>query len=268
MGLTMFKSKRNRNEKSGIYPVEYAYIWEKGPVKEINEDSIFVRSVNTSGGELVIACVCDGMGGIGNGEVASGYAVEKFEKWFLNELIPTIGRSTKKVVIIGKGIRIFRQVNEELFAHMKTKNVALGTTASMLILFQKNYYLFHIGDSRIYEISNRPFFNEKSGIRQLTRDHSINEHTLTRCLGLNASGTPDVSFGKIKSNGVYLLCSDGFRHIFSKKELSKILIPNQMTTEKIMKKRLFEIATRSIKKGERDNISAILLKMGNLKERG
>lgn len=264
----MFNGKKNSSKKSGFYPVEYAYIWEKGPVKEVNEDSIFVRSVNTSGGELVIACVCDGMGGIGNGEIASGYAVEKFEKWFLNELIPTIGRTSKKVVIIGKGIRIFRQVNEELFAHMKTNNVALGTTASMLILFQKHFYLFHIGDSRIYEIRNRILFPEKTAILQLTRDHSVNEHTLTRCLGLNASGTPDVLFGKIKSNGEYLLCSDGFRHIFSKKELSKILSPNQMSSEKVMKKRLLEIATRSMKKGERDNISAILLKTGNLKERG
>lgn len=42
-----------------------------GRVKKINQDSYCIKSASTAIGNLVMAVVCDGMGGLKQGEVAS-----------------------------------------------------------------------------------------------------------------------------------------------------------------------------------------------------
>lgn len=244
------------------YPtVHYACIWETGTTRKVNEDSLLARSVLTERGEVIIACVCDGMGGMGNGEKASGYAVEKIEQWFVEDLLPAISRGASASIIKGKGIRIFRSINQDLFAHTMEKGEKLGTTASLILLYGKKYYLFHLGDSRILKITGNPTIPGKKvmqpWVRQLTRDHSVNEHTLTRCLGLNKKGTPDYREGSFGKRTSFLVCSDGFRHIYGNKEIAGILNPVEIRDSHVLKRRITEIAHRSMARGEKDNISAV-----------
>ena len=244
------------------YPnVHYACIWETGTTRKVNEDSLLARSVITERGEVIIACVCDGMGGMGNGEKASGYAVEKIEQWFVEELLPAISRGASAPIIKGKGIRIFQSINRELLAHTMEKGEKLGTTASMIILYGKRYYLFHLGDSRILKITGNYIILGKKvtypWVKQLTRDHSINEHTLTRCLGLNKKGTPDYRQGGFGKRTSFLVCSDGFRHIYGNREIAGILNPGEIRDSHVLKRRITEIAHRSMARGEKDNISAV-----------
>ncbi len=54
-----------------------------GIQKETNQDSICVRRAAFSEAEeTVLAVVCDGMGGLKKGEVASAAAVNAFGTWF------------------------------------------------------------------------------------------------------------------------------------------------------------------------------------------
>lgn len=241
--------------------IVYGYVWEAGTHKQINEDSLFFRTVKTKNGSLLIGCICDGMGGIGNGENASGYAVEQLERWIFKEFIPTIRRSKSNAVIRGKGVRLFQKINRELFRHMKLKKIPLGTTASLLILYEGKGYVFHIGDSRIYRFHSIPFLKKAVLVKRLTKDHKKDDSTLTRCLGLNPKGEPDFfRFSILKGSCGFLLCSDGFYRNLEKEQL-KCLSPKLLKDGKNIQKRLWEIAERMKKKGERDNLSALYIKL-------
>lgn len=49
-----------------------------GTTKEINQDSILVRHGKYSEGEVLMAVICDGMGGLDKGELASATVIRAF----------------------------------------------------------------------------------------------------------------------------------------------------------------------------------------------
>ena len=59
---------------------------DKGIVRETNQDSLCVMEANTSAGKILMAVVCDGMGGLAKGEVASAAVVLSLCRWFEQEL--------------------------------------------------------------------------------------------------------------------------------------------------------------------------------------
>ncbi|MBD5545263.1 MAG: serine/threonine-protein phosphatase [Lachnospiraceae bacterium] len=241
--------------------IVYGYVWETGTVKKSNEDSLLLRTVKTKNGSLLMGCICDGMGGIGNGETASGYIAEQLEKWLFQECLPAIKRSKSPIVIKGKGFRFFQKVNRQLFEHMRQKAVPLGTTASLLILFGDWGYLFHIGDSRIYRLGSYPLLKKSVFVKQLTKDHKKDESTLTRCLGLTPKWEPDFFRFRIgKGPCGFLLCSDGFYRKLEQKQL-QYLSPKLLKDGRHIERRLKEIAERIKKKGEPDNLSALYIKL-------
>ena len=55
-----------------------------GIFKDVNQDSMTVKVADTPYGEVAFAVICDGMGGLDQGEVASALVVRAFEEWFIN----------------------------------------------------------------------------------------------------------------------------------------------------------------------------------------
>lgn len=72
---------------------------DRGIKKKINQDSLLVRSAMTKEGEILLAAVCDGMGGLEKGEVASGEVIRALARWF-EETLPLLlsGEQEKKGV--------------------------------------------------------------------------------------------------------------------------------------------------------------------------
>ena len=57
-----------------------------GIVKDTNQDSLLIKHADTQRGEVLLAIVCDGMGGLTKGEVASATVIKAFSDWFDTEL--------------------------------------------------------------------------------------------------------------------------------------------------------------------------------------
>ena len=57
-----------------------------GIIKETNQDSLCIKSAKTDIGNILLAVVCDGMGGLKKGELASATVIRRFSYWFDNEL--------------------------------------------------------------------------------------------------------------------------------------------------------------------------------------
>ena len=49
-----------------------------GLVKQVNQDSLIVKVVDTELGKVTLAVLCDGMGGLTKGELASAIVVRVF----------------------------------------------------------------------------------------------------------------------------------------------------------------------------------------------
>ena len=59
---------------------------DMGIKKSVNQDSVLVKHAETELGEIVLTVVCDGMGGLDKGELASATVIRGFANWFEQEL--------------------------------------------------------------------------------------------------------------------------------------------------------------------------------------
>ena len=64
----------------------FALHTDVGIKKKTNQDSLCVKEASTPNGNILMALVCDGMGGLEKGEVASATIIKAFSKWFQEEL--------------------------------------------------------------------------------------------------------------------------------------------------------------------------------------
>ena len=69
-----------------------------GIVKETNQDSVLVKVAQTNHGRVCLCVVCDGMGGLSNGELASATVIREFEHWFEKQLPPMLSTPVFSVV--------------------------------------------------------------------------------------------------------------------------------------------------------------------------
>ena len=243
----------------------FGYVYESG-LRPVNQDAVLVRSTRLSSGELTMAVVCDGMGGEECGERASYECIRFLDAWYDRELLPIftkheLDHAGRKRMVRTKGTAAFYDINKYLFSLMRKKEGRLGTTASLCILYRNEYYILHIGDSRIYfakRMAGQTFFFER------TKDHAL-YHRLTKCLGLNRDYKPDYIAGRIWFLHIFqaavLLCTDGFYKKYEKRVWKECLDIRQMTDENAICRRLKELAMDNLKRQEKDNITAIWLKM-------
>lgn len=219
-----------------------------------NQDSIALQQALTSRGRLLMAVVCDGIGGLSQGENASGYISEKLVDNFYRQLVP--------LAVGGKGLngirrsllRCFYETQQELKKYGAEREIELGSTVSLLLLWKRRYLILHLGDSRIYRYSGKKRW-------LLTVDHSNGRNALTKCMGSFPYQTPYIKKGRVWRTCGFLLCTDGFYRKQSEESM-ELLEPAQVGGEEQMERRLGEMAKLAERKGEKDNMSAIYVKVG------
>lgn len=243
-----------------------------GNQKEINQDSLLIKIANCDKGKILLALICDGMGGLAQGEVASATVIEAFSVWFDEELkkfltIPSFELNDIKIPID----RLLKEKNQLLSSYGKENHFNLGTTATGVFIYNENYFIFHIGDTRIYKICGQ-------NMDQITKDHTWVEsdvdkgiitkdeakidprrNVLLQCVGATTHIAPDYYQGKLCEGDSLLICSDGFRHLVSKDECVNYL-ENCCTREEI-NNQLHALIELNKKRNELDNITALMIKV-------
>lgn len=235
------------NYESDIY-------WNKGTAHFVNQDSLILLQALTSQGRVLMAVICDGMGGMDAGECASGYLAEELVTWFYDGLLAAIGKKKALWIIRRCAERKIYQIQSRIKRYADKRSLAMGTTMSMLVLWENKYMIWHLGDSRIYRLGKR------FGVRLMTKDHADCEGRLFKCVGSFGFFVPDFKMGSIKKGEAFLLCSDGFRNRMGMEEIGEALSPEQVREDKI-RKRLREIAESAKRRGERDDMSAVYIKI-------
>lgn len=242
-----------------------------GLTKDTNQDSHNVRVFGSDNGKIVMAILCDGMGGLAKGEVASASVVSAFCKWADEKLsyYCSQGWPDKDIREDWRGIAM--EYNQKIKKYADSIGTNMGTTLTAILLTQQKYYIINIGDTRAYEITEN--------IRQLTGDHTLvarevelghlspedaeidpRRNVLLQCIGASTDIYPDVFINTVKRGAVYMLCSDGFRHEVSQVELYQYLNPGVMLNADGMKRNMEYLVNLNKQRQERDNISVISIR--------
>ena len=82
---------------------------------------------------------------------------------------------------------------------------------------------------------------------------------LLQCIGASQTINPQYVTGKVESGTLFLLCSDGFRHVVTPEELQQSLSA-EFKSEQEMKNRLRFLTELNKSRQETDNISAALIR--------
>ena len=225
-GKTDVGKQRDHNEDDFVTIFQTRNIDGKSQISDHSDRGLFV--------------LCDGMGGHEGGEVASAIAVNSISDQFRPFWIDTLpGEKTLNEIIANSNQAIFIKNESE----QKLSLGRMGTTMVMLTMHDLDVMIAHVGDSRIYKVTNNPIrFNrqnfsapnsehisETAKLEQITRDHEVlnqlldlgldwesassrpDAHQLTQAMGPHSSDMlePAIqSFSLIEST-LFLLCSDG-----------------------------------------------------------
>lgn len=247
-----------------------AYVTNIG-LKKTNQDSMLIARIQTRLGEAAFGIVCDGMGGIQKGEVASAAVVRDFDEWLQNGFSKLIANGFSADKLFEAWEQIIQSANRKLIVAGEDYGIEIGTTIVAILILQDRYYIVNVGDSRAYEITD-------DGIMCLTKDHSLvmqeveegrlnpdqlehdrRRHILLQCVGASGSVEPDYFVGEAFPGRVFMLCCDGFRHEITPKEFYEALRPCEQDSQKSIFRKLDELVQVNLRRGEKDNISAICI---------
>lgn len=240
-----------------------------GITKKINQDAFCLKIARTPTANIAFAVLCDGMGGLNDGEYASALVVNAFSSWFENEFPKMTTIDFSKINGLFKEIVIDQ--GKKILEYGKSRGISLGTTLTAILIINDKFTCVHVGDSRLYKISN--------AMEQITKDQTVAAHEieqqrmtvaeaksdrrssiLLQCVGASTVIEPEIITGSLKENEAFMLCSDGFRHQISNDEMYGVIAPHLLTSEKVMKRCLVDLVELNKSRNEKDNITAILIK--------
>ena len=256
-----------------------------GTTKKTNQDSYLIKIAETEIGEVALVAVCDGMGGLAKGELASAEVVRALSNWFERKfpiLLDTLSNSVEglEASVEGQWSGLVQDLNIEIMRFGTADQINLGTTMTAMLFVGGRYSILHVGDSRAYEITE----NE---VAQLTNDQTYvaqeiaagrmteeeakvhpRRNVLLQCVGSSVEVVPEIMHGTLDKNAVYLVCSDGFRHVleedelagtFNKAELKGLWKNKSGKREKKVSEKIEGVIEEVMKRGEQDNITAVVL---------
>ena len=254
--------------------MEYAatYNTDIGIRKSTNQDSVALRIIDTPEGQVAFAIVCDGMGGLAKGELASKEVITSFCRWFDEEFTTQVLEGSFTALRLRDDWNsIIQTENRLLGIYGSDNNIMLGTTVSAMLMFKDEFYIVHVGDSRVYELTD--------SVRILTKDQTFvareiaagrmtpeeakvdpRRSVLLQCVGASATVVPDFLKGKIQRNAVYFVCSDGFRHQISDQEIIEKLGPKNSNNMEELKYGCVYLTELVKNRKETDNITVAAIK--------
>lgn len=233
---------------------------DTGKVRSSNQDSYAAGELPNG---VAWAVVCDGMGGVAGGNVASTTAVKIISEQITSKY--RAGMSSNSIrnmlftAITAANISVYEIgcSNEELFG--------MGTTVVACVLSDNEAYIAHAGDSRAYIL-------RKNALEQLTRDHSMvqdlvetgkitadeakihpRKNIITRALGVDEDIKIDFCVEPLDENEALLICTDGLTNYVDIEEIKTITATGSF----------YDYAERLVKKanenGGGDNITVVAL---------
>ena len=225
-----------------------SFVSEKGK-REINEDCIEFES-----GKFYI--VCDGLGGNGNGQIASKIVVE----------------TVKKSLLKSKSILEAVQEAEKVLSSYKKKHPStkyMATTIAFTQILDKGILISWAGDSRVYQFrdgkiiyktNDHTLVNEALNKGVLTAVEALfhpdtNELTKSIKGAQNSVELDQILIEDIKENDYFLMCTDGVIESWIDTDLETLFSESKSTNE------IIDELDKSCQIFSNDNYTAIVFQV-------
>ena len=251
-------------------------ICNKGKIRDNNEDNLLFQSKNldeiheginglwkqdaVETNNFFLYGVFDGMGGHSKGEYASYVAAEVARR--------NLQRFSGMKECVEEFLKnICMEANDHISGSAHRENRVIGTTASMICIYEDMCWCCNIGDSPIFRVRDgviTEFYEEHTErkLREMIFGKDKVKGTkfsLTQHIGIPVEEMkiqPFLIKEQIKSKDQYLLCSDGLTDMVSQEEILNVMKADVNLEEKIT---LLE--QKAMKYGGRDNITIICVEV-------
>lgn len=241
-----------------------------GKKRSSNQDRVIQSVISET---MAWATVCDGMGGLNGGDIASETATESIKEFFGNYLKDSLDSEKIREVMYEAA----HFANDKVYDLSKRdpKLGKMGTTIVMCVVKNNTAHIIYAGDSRAYLISD-------NAISQISIDHSVvqkmidsgeitpdearihpQKNMITRALGIEPSIALDYKEVNISEDDVIMLCTDGLTNHLNSLEIYDIFKKareQQSHEENFVEKNYIEsipekLISESNKRGGKDNIT-------------
>lgn len=230
-----------------------------GSHRESNQD-MYDCGTFQSGDSWVV--VCDGMGGVSGGQIASELCVEKvssaIKRGYRENLSVKAAQNLLLSSIAASNSIVHNKAQEEPQYH------GMGTTIVAAIIIKNIAVIAHVGDSRAY------ILNEETA-KQITKDHSLvqlmidegkitaeeakthpDKNIITRAVGVVNFVDVEFDVCDINDGEKLLVCTDGLSGSVSDEEMINIVNEySDSSAEKLVEK--------ALENGSRDNITVVVM---------
>jgi len=208
--------------------------------------------------EASLFVVCDGMGGMAAGEVASSVAVEQA----LRAYSQSCGRHMQPEECLHAAILTANRAVWQM-AEARQELQGMGTTLVAACISDNHIVIGNVGDSRAY-------FMRDGGCVQITRDHSCQvQHTsgskalptplrdlITRAVGVGPSVEPEFFVAELQPGDTILLATDGLTRYVDADAIAAHVVQTHSLQESC--ERLVTIALAA---GAEDNVTCLLVRL-------
>ena len=208
---------------------------------------------------MLLAVVCDGMGGAAGGSTASRMAGDEFCKCAAAILQEKFRR---KEELSDGDIRWILSTaaasDRELFG--------MGTTLTGALIREDWFWVVNVGDSRAYQFRRnrgKLITHDHSYVQMLVDQGRITEeeaqshpqkNIITRAIGTKPTVESDIFSGPLEPGDSMLLATDGLTNLLSIEELIEVI-----SEQKMLRHTVNELVGGANAKGGDDNITAVLI---------
>ncbi len=216
----------------------YSQLSVPGPVRERNEDYIgffHPATLEERRARGSVAIIADGVGGQGDGDIASRVAVESAMDIFTDAELDTSPNTLLWEMFKAANLAVY----DSGMSRRDKTGKRMATTLTICIFRDDRIYIGHVGDCRVYIV-------QQGRLRRITNDHSyagvqlklglitVQEaanselrSVLTRCVGQDPFVRPDYSTTTVRSGDLLVLCCDGLYSTLNEGEVYDAVTKNQ-----------------------------------------
>ena len=232
-----------------------------GRTRIANEDA-FMYGIFDDGTSWAV--VCDGMGGVHGGKIASSTAINIMSQKISKCYNPSMSTSSVENLLLSSITTANCIVFDRGAGDSELEG--MGTTVVAAIIKNGEACIAHVGDSRAYKISG-------GKISLITKDHSLvqemldlgqitqtefenhpRKNIITRAMGVEEKIEIEFNTVDFHEGDVLLLCSDGLSGLVKKEELLEIYNNSDFST---LSDKYIEAANDN---GGVDNITVVVMK--------
>lgn len=249
---------------------------DRGIRRPTNQDAHCLKVAHTSRGQVALVAVCDGVGGLNSGELASSTMVRHLSDWFTG-ILPGIVSAGRPGEVFDPAdamdslLELVAHANDGIGIYGDGRGEMLGTTLTAVLCCAGRYLAVHVGDTRAYLVGEH-------GATQITQDQTLARHNmmegrlpadqveggpgssvLMQAIGTQVGIEPSCYAGHYEPNDLFVVCCDGAWHNQGKGGIERLFGPLRSAREGDLAGACAELVSDDIAQGETDNVTVAVL---------